>query len=156
MEKHNHNPNQIKCCDKDVKKEASSHKTLKEKWVMYKPLVIILIFCSVMSLPYNAFVVHPFEAFMSSFMGFFFVFLSLFKFFDLKGFVDGFATYDLITKRFRVYGYAYPFIEFFLGLMYLIQFDPFLTNGITVVVMTVSGVGVLRSIGSGKGINASA
>ncbi len=152
MEKHSHNPNQIKCCDEDVEKEASSLRVLKEKWVTYKPLIIILIFCSVMSLSYNAFVSHPFEAFMSSFMGFFFVFLSLFKFFDLKSFVDGFATYDLITKRFRAYGYAYPFIEFFLGLMYLIQFDPFLTNGITVVVMTVNGIGVLKSISSGKSI----
>ncbi len=89
---------------------------------------------------------------MYSFMGYFFTFLSLFKFFNLKEFVEGFATYDLITKRFRVYGYAYPFIEFFLGAAYLSNHNLFLINWVTVVVMTVNGMGVLKSILSGQKI----
>jgi hypothetical protein len=85
-------------------------------------------------------------------MGYFFIFLSLFKFFDLKGFVDGFATYDLVTKKFRLYGYIYPFIEFFLGLAYFTKPDLFLLNLVTVVVMMVSGIGVLQSVLSGQKI----
>lgn len=127
-------------------------KILEEKWKNYKPLIIIFIFCIVISLVQNNFVIHPFWDVMHSFMGYFFIFLSLFKFFDLKGFVEGFSTYDLITKRFRIYGYAYPFIEFFLGLAYLAKFDLFLINWVTVVVMTVSGIGVLKSVISGQKI----
>lgn len=108
----------------------------------YKPLIIILIFCVVLSSIQGHF--------MTSFMGYFFVFLSLFKFFDLKGFVDGFSTYDVISMRIRAYGYIYPFIEFFLGLAYLTSFELHFINWITVVVMTVSGIGVLKSILSGQ------
>jgi hypothetical protein len=85
-------------------------------------------------------------------MGYFFIFLSLFKFFDLKGFVDGFETYDLITKRFKAYGYLYPFIEFGLGVAYLAQINLFTVNWITLIIMLVSGAGVLKSILSGQKI----
>lgn len=122
-------------------------KALVKIGITYKPLIIILLFCGFLSALHSDFAVHHF---MDSFMGYFFIFLALFKFFDLKGFVDGFSTYDLITKRLRAYGYAYPFIEFCLGIAYLIKFDPFLINWITVVVMTVSGSGVLKSVYSGQ------
>lgn len=116
----------------------------------YKPLIIILILCILLS----SIQLSPFELqkFMSNFMGYFFVFLSLFKFFDLKGFVEGFSTYDLITMRVRGYGYLYPFIEFSLGAAYLAQSNLFVVNVITVVIMLVSGVGVLKSILSGQKI----
>ena len=108
----------------------------------YTPLSVILIFCVVLSIIQGHF--------MTSFMGYFFVFLSLFKFFDLKGFVEGFSTYDLISMRLRAYGYAYPLIEFFLGLAFLARFELYFINWITLVVMTVSGIGVLKSILSGQ------
>jgi hypothetical protein len=85
-------------------------------------------------------------------MGYFFILLSLFKFFDLNGFVEGFQTYDLITKRFQPYGYLYPFIEFGLGIAYLTQFNLFTVNWITLIIMLVSGTGVLKSILSGQKI----
>jgi len=85
-------------------------------------------------------------------MGYFFIFLSLFKFFDLKGFVDGFETYDLITKRFKAYGYLYPFIEFGLGVAYLAQINLFTVNWITLIIMFISGAGVFKSILSGQKI----
>ena len=68
----------------------------------------------------------------------------------MKGFVDGFATYDLINKRFRIYGYSYPFIEFLLGMAYLAQINIFIVNWITLIVMFVSGARVLRSMLSGQ------
>ncbi|MBA3813671.1 MAG: hypothetical protein H0X26_04155 [Alphaproteobacteria bacterium] len=136
----------------DRRKSFLSFKILEEKWKNYKPLIIIFIFCIVLSWVQNNLETHPFETMMHSFMGYFFIFLSLFKFFDLKGFVDGFSTYDLIAKRVRVYGYAYPFIEFFLGIAYLAKIDPFLINWVTLVVMTVSGIGVLKSVLSGQKI----
>jgi hypothetical protein len=43
-------------------------------------------------------------------------------------------------------GYVYAFIELALGFAYLVNFNPFLTNGITFVVMSVSIVGVLKSV----------
>ena len=46
----------------------------------------------------------------------------LFKLYDLKGFAEGFQTYDVIAKRFPKFGYIYPFIEIILGVMYLAAF----------------------------------
>lgn len=141
---------QEKCQHEGDKINTFSTQTFRKKWTDYKPLIIIVTFCLILSLAQNQFdIFHP-ESLMCSFMGYFFVFLSLFKFFDLKGFVEGFSTYDLITQRAPFYGYAYPFIEFFLGLAYLTNFQLVAINLITVVVMGISGVGVLKSILSGQ------
>lgn len=139
--------NKKTCCrEQETSKAPSLVKFLVEVWTSYKPLIAILSFCILLSAAQNASEDHEF---MPLFMGYFFIFLSLFKFFDLKGFVDGFSTYDLITKRRRAYGYAYPFIELALGLAYIINCEPFLINWITVAVMGLSGMGVLNSILSG-------
>ena len=54
--------------------------------------------------------------------------------------------------RIRGYGYSYPFIEFSLGAAYLLQYNIVLLNLITLIVMLVSGAGVLKSILSGQKI----
>lgn len=69
---------------------------------------------------------------------------------DLKGFVEGFEIYDIVTKKFRAYGYIYPFIELLLGLGYLTQMNLSLINLSTFVVMTISAAGVVKSILSGN------
>lgn len=114
----------------------------------YKPLIVIVMFCLLIPL----FQIHPFvlRTYTYFFMGYFFIFLSLFKFFDLEGFAHGFSTYDLIAKQFKGYGYIYPFIEFLLGVAYLSLWNPVVVNALTLVVMLVSGAGVLKSIVSGK------
>lgn len=83
---------------------------------------------------------------MSLFMGFFFSLLAMFKFFDVKAFVKGFQMYDIVATRFRIYGYAYPFIELALGLSYLRGSMLIVTNIITVVVMSLSALGVITSV----------
>jgi len=116
----------------------------------YKPLIIILAFCILIPLV-TVYSSDP-QTLMYFFMGYFFLFLSMFKFFDLPGFVKGFATYDLITKRYSLYGYLYPFIEFSLGLSYLAGWHLVVLNSITVVLMAISGAGVLQSVLAGRKI----
>jgi hypothetical protein len=50
-------------------------------------------------------------------MGVFYIIVSLLKLRDINGFVDAFAKYDVISSRYRYYGYVYPFLELVLGLM---------------------------------------
>lgn len=90
------------------------------------------------------------EVFLNSFMAGFFLVFSGFKLIDVKGFAEGYSTYDLLAKRVYAYGYVYPFIELALGLAYVIGWNPFLTNVITFVVMTFSGVGVLLKLLKGE------
>jgi hypothetical protein len=130
--------------------DKGEHQTFLANIGNYKPLIVILIFCILIPFPQ----IRPLELqeFMYSFMGYFFIFLSLFKFFDLKGFVDGFVTYDIVTKHIRAYGYIYPFIELLLGLGYLTKYDLLTVNLITLIVMVISGIGVIKSILSGQKI----
>jgi hypothetical protein len=81
--------------------------------------------------------------FMSSFMAGTFIVFAAFKLLDIKGFAQGFSSYDLIASRFTSYGYAYPFIELLLGFFYLFNFQPSLTNSLTLIITAVSATGVL-------------
>lgn len=90
--------------------------------------------------------------FMSTTMGIFLCLLSMFKFFNLSGFVDGFSMYDLITQRLRAYGYIYPFIEVSLGLCFIAGFLPLFINVITMVVMAISAIGVIKAISQGMNL----
>lgn len=83
---------------------------------------------------------------MNHFMAGFFLVFSFFKLLNLKGFAESYAMYDIIAKRFKGYGYFYAFIELALGFAYLTEFNPFITNTITVIVMSVSIIGVLQSV----------
>jgi copper chaperone CopZ len=83
---------------------------------------------------------------MSHFMGAFFLAFSFFKLLDLRGFAEAYRSYDIVAKKIPAYGFVYPFIELFLGIAYIIGFHPTLTNSVTLVVMTVSSIGVIQSL----------
>ena len=83
---------------------------------------------------------------MHDFMGFFLVVFSMFKFFDLEGFADGFQMYDLLAKAFRPYAYVYPFLELGLGLGYLARWEPPFIYAATVCLMLFGAMGVLRAL----------
>ncbi|MEO5928060.1 MAG: heavy metal-binding domain-containing protein [Patescibacteria group bacterium] len=77
--------------------------------------------------------------------GFFLVF-SAFKLIDLKGFAEGYSTYDLLASRVKIYGFVYPFIELGFGLAMLFGFHSSLLFIVELVVMGFSGIGVAIKI----------
>lgn len=83
---------------------------------------------------------------MNNFMAGFFLVFSFFKLLNLTGFAGSYSMYDIIAKRWRGWGYLYAFTELALGLAFLTGFQPFLTNIVTLVVLTVSIIGVLQSV----------
>ncbi len=94
------------------------------------------------------FVRHQFDVmqWMSHFMAAFFLVFSFFKLMNLKGFAEGYSTYDIVAKKSPVYGFVYPFIELLLGVAFLTQFNPMVTNVVTLIVMGVSTIGVIQSL----------
>lgn len=86
------------------------------------------------------------ENWMQNFMAGFFLVFSFFKMLDLKGFAESYSTYDIIAKKWAEWGYVYAFIELGLGLAYLLRFDPLITNIVTVLIMSISIIGVLQSV----------
>jgi len=83
---------------------------------------------------------------MNHFMGGFFLVFSFFKFLDLRGFADAYRSYDVLARRAPAWGWVYPFVELTLGVAYVVNFQPVLTNVVTLVVMLVSSVGVLKAM----------
>ena len=53
--------------------------------------------------------------------------------------------YDVVAKRFRPWGYAYPFIETALGLAFLFRFQMTATTWIALVLSLVGAIGVIQA-----------
>jgi copper chaperone CopZ len=83
---------------------------------------------------------------MRYFMAGFFIVFSFFKLLDLQAFATAYSGYDLLAARWRGWGYVYPFVELALGIAYLVNFNPLLTNWVTVIVMGFSAIGVIRAV----------
>ena len=80
---------------------------------------------------------------ISYFMTGFFLVFAGFKLMDIKGFAQGYSTYDLLAKRWFTYGYIYPFIELFFGVSMVLIPE---AKGLLLtefIVMVFSGSGVL-------------
>lgn len=119
----------------------------------YFPLILIGAYLIGGTLLYEAMAGSwNFERMMSNFMGGFFIVFSFFKLLDLKGFSDGFRSYDLVTRAIPAYGYLYPFIELALGIAYFAHFWPVVTNVATIVVMGVGMLGIAKSLMRGSQI----
>ena len=86
------------------------------------------------------------ENFMRFFMGFFFLGFAFFKLLDVSKFADAFATYDIVAKRSRLYALLYPFLEFSLGMAFIMGWLPALVNTVTLVVMGVGLIGVIKAV----------
>lgn len=83
---------------------------------------------------------------MINFAGMFFLFLSTFKFWDLKGFYHSFREYDLIAAKLPFYGYLYPFLELAIAVGFLSHFMPVLVSFITAALMLILVIGVISAL----------
>jgi copper chaperone CopZ len=83
---------------------------------------------------------------MRYFMAGFFLTFSFFKLLDIQAFADAYAGYDLLAARWHGWGLIYPFVELALGLAYLANFKPLLTNWVTLIIMGFSAIGVIRAV----------
>ncbi|MFO0812820.1 MAG: copper chaperone [Gemmatales bacterium] len=113
----------------------------------YFPLLLILLYLlgitATIELAAGSF---HLERAMRHFMAGFFLVFSFFKLLNLQKFADAYRTYDVVARRSRLYGLAYPFIELGLGIAYILHWQPVIVNVITLVVMGVSTIGVVQSL----------
>jgi cation transport ATPase len=110
----------------------------------YQPLLLIVGYIAVASFAGSG--SSGLQAWMTNFMAGFFLVFSAFKFLNLSGFADAYATYDLLAKRWHGYGFVYPFLELGLGVAYLFRVAPTLSHVATVVLMGFSSLGVLAAL----------
>jgi len=120
----------------------------KKSWFAnYKPILLIFFYITAIS-AIAAATAGQFDLLkaMRFFMAGFFITFSFFKMLDLDGFADSYSMYDIAAKKYRQWGYVYPFVELGLGLAYAANFQAGIVNYITFIVMSVSIVGVLQSV----------
>ncbi len=123
----------------------------KSKLQQLQPLLLILFYIATASL-----LLHyknwDGNAIMLDFMGLFFIVFSFFKMLDLKNFPDSFRMYDLLAKRVSIYGWIYPFIETALGLMFLMRFEIEIALIATLVILSITTIGVTKTLLDKKSI----
>ena len=86
------------------------------------------------------------QDFLQVFMGVFLLVFAGFKFAGYKMFVAMFPSYDLLAERSERYARAYPFIELFLGLLFVLDIAPDARNIAVVIIMGIGALGVLREV----------
>ncbi len=116
----------------------------------YVPLMVIV--AMILVVAYVAMWGDSFSstAFILNFMTGFFLVFAGFKLMNLRGFAEGYSTYDLLASRVRAYGYVYPFIELAFGLGMLAGFHPVWLLWTEFAVMIFSGVGVVIKLAKGE------
>lgn len=113
----------------------------------YKPLLLVFFYLVLVTFLATANSAAPsVMTAMPIFMGGFFLIFSFFKLLDLKGFAGSYAGYDIIAKKWYAWGYIYPFVELLLGIAFVTNYQPAITNLATLVVMGLSIIGVLQSV----------
>lgn len=83
---------------------------------------------------------------MGYFMAGFFGAFSFFKLINLREFVSTYARYDVLARSWPSWGLAYPFAEAALGIAYLGNWAPTMVNGLTLLLMSFSSIGVIRAV----------
>lgn len=128
--------------------QSSTEAEESKSWfATYKPILLIFGYILVVSIltSISKNTIDVMQA-MRIFMAGFFLVFSFFKLLDINGFAESYAMYDIVANKIKAWGYIYPFVELALGLAYLLNFEPFTTNILTLIVMTVSIIGVLQSV----------
>jgi cation transport ATPase len=113
----------------------------------YKPVIVIFSYITLITLFIQSQNQHfDFMEWMQHFMAGFFLVFSFFKMLNLKGFAESYVMYDVIARKIPAWAYIYAFTELALGIAFLINFNPMVTNSITFIIMTISIIGVLQSV----------
>ena len=86
------------------------------------------------------------DTWMISFMAGFFLVFGAFKLLDVPAFADAYSTYDVVAKKIRVWGLAYPFVETALGFAFLFQFQLHAATWVALVLSLVGAIGVIQSV----------
>lgn len=128
-----------KCGMALVVKSEQKHHPLKSYFPLLVIVTLIALTAFTIGIREGAF---DFRTFLTSFMAGFFLVFAGFKLMDLKGFAEGYSTYDLLAKRWFGYGYLYPFIELFFGLSMILIAESRTLLWAEVLVMAFSGLGV--------------
>ena len=108
----------------------------------YKPLFILFFYIIILAYLFSLYN----NSFMLSMMGIFFVLFSFFKVINLLDFKEKFSKYDTIAKYVNFYGYCYPFLELFIGILFLMKYSHIYLLIFTILILSSTNLGVVIAL----------
>ncbi|MDR3550810.1 MAG: hypothetical protein P4L31_05310 [Candidatus Babeliales bacterium] len=141
-----------------MKKMTSCHESMIDQLGMeemptgnpYTPLIAVIIISSLLAVIQAHTMGHlHFHSWMNIAMGYYLIFMSTMKFFDLPMFAFNYKQYDLFSKVVPVYAFAYPTIELLLGALFINNIAATASNIVMAVVMTSSFLGIIMVLKKG-------
>jgi copper chaperone CopZ len=116
-------------------------------WGTYKPILLVFGYILGATLLVEAAAgAYDWMRWMRHFMAGFFLVFSFFKLLDVSAFSTSYSSYDVLARRWWRWGYIYPFVELGLGVLFLVDFNPLITNSLAFLFMGISTVGVIQSL----------
>ena len=120
---------------------------VKRKFKDFIPIIVIFSTIILFTILMQVFIKGTdFEFGMRMFMGAFFAIFGAFKVFNLSKFAEAYTMYDIIAKRSKAYAYIYPFLEIMLAVLYLANFGGISRDIFTLLLMSVSAIGVIQKL----------
>jgi len=114
---------------------------------LYMPLIIVFVLITAWTGVHQSIIGFNLHFAMHDFMGGFFLIFGFLKIINWKKFALSFKVYDPFAARSTIYAYLYPLIEIVLGVAYQFRLQPeIIFNITTVVILTASSIGVVRSL----------
>ncbi len=120
-----------------VTTEAAPASETKSWFATYYPLILVIGLIAIAS--------FAAQDWMNAFMGGFFAVFGAFKLLDVPAFANAYARYDVIAKRFKPWGYAYPVIETALGLAFLFHVQVPIMLWVALALSTIGAIGVIQA-----------
>jgi copper chaperone CopZ len=112
--------------------------TKTKSWLAtYYPLLLVIGLIAIAS--------FAAQDWMNAFMGGFFAVFGALKLLDIPAFANAYARYDIIAKRFKPWGYAYPVIETALGLAFLFHFQLPIMLWVALALSSIGAIGVIQA-----------
>jgi hypothetical protein len=112
----------------------------------YAKFVAVIIGITGLSVLLTSWRAWTLRQFLNDFMAVFFITFATFKFINLEMFAVTYRGYDIIAKRFRLWGYLFPLVEIVLGFAYLLTNKNTSLNVVTLLITGVAAVGVLQEL----------
>lgn len=131
----------------ESKHMVADEEEIKSFFATYKPILLVFAYIlgtTILAEAYDG--TFSWMNWMRYFMAGFFLVFSFFKLLDVPSFAASYSSYDIVAKKWLGWGYVYPFAELLLGLLFLLNFNMVITNSATLILMSISSIGVIQSL----------
>ena len=136
----------------DLKKHFG-YRILGKGETTYRPVIAIFASTALMAMAIvlNLYETFSFLTWLKWFFAASMVALAIQKLQDVEGFVNGFLGYDLLAYRYVSYGYAYPFLELYVGIGMMILIGTgspliWLVAPVGILIGTIGAISVAKAV----------